>query len=783
MINGLRNIENWRNKLGLYPLSLFQNSKNQFILLNGSSNSFCIDFDTVNKDPRTYLNFAWSSDVESCLRIRSDNIFVYKWGKKSNGIENINTQKVYANLESFYEYLGQGQFHQENSIVQFIMRIYDRLRNLTGESDGKKSLKALLYLLAVSFEDRIIDIRNWGLDSVGKDLLVKNNTTILDELVNEFKKGIIYYDLQPNLDLILRHTSGRLFQEAHYKALINSQIDLWGLPSDSLIQKSNKILSGAYFTPSYITRCIVEECLYYLNLENKNKITVFDPACGSGEFLKEAIRQLRIKGFKGIIKVIGWDISESAIDMARFILNFEKRQSEINNIDIDIQFVENSLSKEWIKDVDLLLMNPPYQSWELLDDDQRDSVRSVLGDFYFRNPNISSAFLWKAVKEIKNEGILGCVFPSSIFNADSYVKLRNEIANLMNHKLIGKLGNYIFYGALVDASIYIAQRTDVNIQNDKIILWSNNIKNAASNAIRGLRKHHLSSNSVINENNFSVYRNFNIGELDKPWTPVSYNSLLLKENLERQVNLGLLVKIEDLFNIRQGVRTGKNGIFLIDKSFYEQQLKSKEQKYFRPAITNDAIRNGIINVIKYIWFPYGDNIIPIKSEKDLELESGTFYKTHLYPNKNLLKKRSNIKNWWDLSRYYKWNYNKISRLVSTEFGKSDSFAFDESGEFIVERGNAWIPKVELNKEIYFAYLAIFCSPFFDEMLSVYSKQILSGYFLGNIHVKDIPIPDFTKPGFTSDIKKLAIYAENISNKISIDYIELTNTVKSIYGIN
>jgi predicted RNA methylase len=787
MENGLLNIEGWKNRLGLFPFGLFKDSKTQYILLNGSYNSFCIDFESQNIDPQKYFNNAWSSDVESYLKIHNDSILVYKWGKISSSPEDIKIKKINENLESFYEYLGKGQYGLENSIVPFVMRIYAKLRNLVGEADGKNSLKALIYLLAAAYDNVNVDLSKWGLDNTGKELLTKNGTNILDLLINEFKNGISYKGLKPNLDLLLRHTSGRLFQEAHYKALINPQTDLWGLPDNTLIQKNNKILSGAYFTPSYLARILVEECLYYIKQMEKKQIFVFDPACGSGEFLKEVLRQLRLQGYYGKIILKGWDISESAIDMAKFILNCEKTQWKNGNTVIDIEVVEDSLSSDWPKNVDLLIMNPPYQSWELLDNKQREIVRNALGNLYFKNPNISSAFIWKGINEIKKDGIIGCIFPSSILNADSYQTLRSEISKNVCHKLIGKLGNYIFYGALVDASIFVAQKTDQITPNDKIILWANNIKSAASNAIRGLRKHHTNNNTIINEENFSIYRDCEIGKQGNDLSPISYNNLKLKYELEKQIEVGSLVKINDLFYVRQGVRSGKNRVFLIDKYFYNNNLRNKEKAYFRPAITNQAIKNGLFREDKYIWYPYGEELKPIKKEKDLIKFVSSYYKL-LCKYKTDLKNRKEVQvgkySWWDLTRERSWQSKREHRLISTEFGKSDSFAFDESGEYVVERGNAWIPKKEFHRDLYLAYLSIFCSTFFNDLLSIYSKQIAGGmWYLGSKHVSNIPIPDFRKETFSNILLELVRFGEKISKGVQIDYKELSELVRFIYKIN
>lgn len=58
--------------------------------------------------------------------------------------------------------------------------------------------------------------------------------------------------------------------------------DLFGDVSSRLIT-SEKGYSSAHYTPQYVARGIVEQCLKYIDLQ-KDRITIFDPACGSAEF-------------------------------------------------------------------------------------------------------------------------------------------------------------------------------------------------------------------------------------------------------------------------------------------------------------------------------------------------------------------------------------------------------------------------------------------------------------------------------------------------------------------
>lgn len=131
----------------------------------------------------------------------------------------------------------------------------------------------------------------------------------------------------------------------------------------------------------------------------------------------------------------------------------------------------------------------------------------------------------------------------------------------------------------------------------------------------------------------------------------------------------------------------------------------------------------------YLWYPYGNK--KISSELELKRNAPNYYEKILLPNEKKLRKRPEVVKqkypWWELNREGTWQ-NDAPKLVSTEFGKAGYFGFDSKGEFVVERGNAWIIKkektVEVNEEeLNFSYLALFCSKFFNELLALYQNKL------------------------------------------------------------
>jgi len=216
-------------------------------------------------------------------------------------------------------------------------------------------------------------------------------------------------------------------------------MDLFGTFSGTNTTKE-LIYSSIHYTPSYLARSIVENSLRSINLNGLSKIKILDPACGSAEFLIEILKQLKEKKYTGKLEIHGFDISETAVTTSNFLLHYENRTNWDSKLEFKIKKVDDSLVEEWDADYTFILMNPPFVSWEQLNDkDKRETVRSTLGDNFKGKPNQASAFFYRAVNHLASGGVIGSVIPSSLFTLDAYDKLRKEIAETVNIEILGNL--------------------------------------------------------------------------------------------------------------------------------------------------------------------------------------------------------------------------------------------------------------------------------------------------------------------------------------------------------
>lgn len=782
-------IESLVKGVGLLNVPLRHNQQTDvplYALLNGSSNNVCAGVNT-NYSIMDYRQMAWSAGCYYFLKFFSNRCDVIRFDTPK--VESYEETVLLQNAEKFFAHIAQSKRNEENLVVPFVLRVYRKLRNELRSEQGIDSLRGLLYLLASTCDQEPVhDLGKWGLTDHDRDIALSIGNNRWDMISEELRNGLLLNGnaLVPNLELMLRHSAGRLFEEANYIAYLPNQLNLF--PDERIRYQYKTNEDGAYFTPSYVARSIVEEALLRFDKGGKDCITLFDPACGAGGFLVEALRQLKATEYTGNVRVIAWDKAETAIAISQFVLNFEKREWGDNMELIVIHQDSLSPDVQWPNDVDILLMNPPFLSWDMMSNQQelRARVTEITGET--GKMNLAAAFLVKACESLKENGVLGAVLPNSILNDAAYKGLRSRLLDEMNLQLVGGLGSFVFETVLAYTSMLVAKKQRNSIGSDTTILWTNNVVGAAEDALKALRKSH-SNTAIVDESNYSIYKGV-IDADQENWKPEKAQFIVEKAKLERNLGNGVFSTIGKLFDIVQGVRTGANRVFIIDHSLYSS-FTPEERAYFRPSVDNLAVQNGRLSVINYVFYPYTAGLEPITSENDLAAKVPVYYNRILKPRQKQLEKRLSItdkERWWELTRNRPWQAKRTPKMVSTEFGKSGSFAIDYQGDFVVERGFAWkLKDVDESqfKKYAEAYLAVFNSGYMNQLLSMYADQLAGGdiYRLGLASVKAIPIPDLRRDVFTKYINTLRVFSLAMAEGEYWDEEELDECVKSIMRIN
>ena len=588
--------------------------------------------------------------------------------------------------------------------------------------------------------------------SEGEDLLRSLSgsgvANLLEDITSRSSSG-------PGLALVpslaVRHAGSEIFQEAHFELLRTSSPDLFGYVAPS---KGKPFTRGStHFTPPGLARSIVEQALGQLpDLADRELLTILDPACGSGSFLYEALRALRRNRFRGRLIIVGRDTSHPAVAMAKFVLATARADwAPVGGCELDIQ-PGDSLSMP-LPQADVVLMNPPFVAWSALTKAQRQQMQDVLGRRLHGQGDLSMAFVTRAIKSLTPGGVVGTLIPGSLLTLQAAEAWREDLLDQTDVRLLASLGDYgLFTYAQVQvaAAVLVRPQTLRDRHESVAVLVADNNAEATGDALRRLRRtERVSPGMVVSGDSWRLFHT-SAGSLRRRGT-WRLTSPRTEEAVRRLIATGRAVRIGELFHVRQGVQTGAKAVFVLTES-QVTELPKNEQRWFLPAITKGAIKDGQINVRHRVFYPYRRDGPAIKSEPELVELLPVYSERYLQPARSELKKRAavvrgNRRDWWGLSWPRGWALDPRPRIISKYFGGPGGFATDFEARYIVVQGFAWFPKWTpsasglLIEDALAVYMAVMNSTPFSRLLEIFSPHVAGGQFdLSARYVKAIPIP-------------------------------------------
>jgi len=751
----------WSHRFGLAHSPLFEAGEIDCpdlhtVLLDGGTGSFILSEGLQATDRRSAASWAWSSAMPNHVSVSSDDVIVTRWDAPDVS-ERFTLRSVNDRLQSFYSYLTKKRTSSRPDVVATLL---DLLRAVRGEVEAagasdEESVSEFLELLAVLVESELQPEERNRFNAIWRMGRVRRAEPVLKDdhrhrLEAGFKSQIsTLFGLQFSGALAVRHAASAIFQEAHFTFQSSPQTDLFGhQPATSVAA----VTRGAHhFTPPSLARSIVEQALASMpDVAQRQRLVVCDPACGSGAFLTETARTLRRLGFNGALKLIGRDLSRSAVAMAEFALNAAKFDWQpAAGMDINVE-VANALDPAALPACDLVVMNPPFLAWPMMDRGQREQVSEILAGAAKHRPDLSMAFVTQALATLGKGGVLATLLPASILALDSGQAWRRDLLGKARPSFLGYFGDYgLFVHALVQVAALVLVVGDS--QHSGIALRSSKDASATSEAIRALRR---LSGPLISDASGKGWR---IAPLDRRdlvegdrWRILPARTVAA---LRRLSELGMPT-VKDIFDVKQGILTGLNEAFILSRKELDD-LPIEESHYFRPALFRDALSGGTIRDNYFVFFPYGPQGLLFASEEAARGHLPVFFERYLDPRRVKLEGRSGINDdrrpWWGLGRYYEWVQRSDPRILTKYFGSTGDFALDEVAKIVPLQGYAWFlkssrPKGGLEKigvgGVLRAYFSLLNSTTFIRLLKVFSDSVQGGQFnLSARFVRPIPLPD------------------------------------------
>ena len=752
----------WATEFGLAFAPLFEQGEAQqpndhAVLLDGGAGSLALSATEapIWRDRETAA-WAWSCNLPHHVTVTAHTVAVRRWDRPR--VEEFSRPSVEAQLESFYTYLTTDRVRANQSVVDHVLVLFRRLRSLVADArieDGLSVEAFLTFLdLLIGGEQRDLWRAAANLPGEGAGVIKSLSRPGLEALQNDIATTSSLNSLRLFPALAVRHAGSQIFQEAHFELVRAPGLDLFGYVGPAESKAVTR--GGAHFTPAPLARSLVEQTLADVaHLDGRENLTAIDPACGSGAFLQELLRALRRSNFRGRLNLVGRDVSPAAVAMARFAVGHALADwTPPGGVDLDLA-VEDSLEAT-LPRADVVLMNPPFIAWAGLNPRQRDQMKHVLGSRLTGRGDFSMAFVTRALDTLAPGGAMGVLLPSSLMTLQAAEAWRGDLLERGDLRFLAALGDYgLFAHALVQVTaVVVAKPQDGSARRGSVrTLVSANSAEATGNALRTLRRMGAAGEVEVSD---VAWRIFNLPtstlkarptwRLAPPKAEAALNRLL-ESGAER---------LGELFEVRQGVRTGDNAAFVLS-DVELKALPPRERKYFRPAILNESIRDGRVVTTQWIFYPYGADR-EIADEAALKQNLPEYLRAHLAPRREQLLSRASLQGdtWWDLSRSRaSWALDFRPRLVSKYFGTAGGFAVDLDGNVVVIQGFAWFPKASLaagddatgapglaEADLLCAYAAMMNSSRFVQLLELFSPHVAGGQFdLSPRYVNLIPIPN------------------------------------------
>jgi len=451
---------------------------------------------------------------------------------------------------------------------------------------------------------------------------------------------------------------------------------------------SKRRKEGIYYTPKYITKYIVDNTVGKLCREKKQvlkineedfhpdvnkatkeklqkkldnylewlkKLTICDPACGSGAFLNQALEFLItenefIKDLYAQIKIgllfdnieeqvlennlFGVDINEESIEIAKLSLwlrtarKGRKLIALTKNIKCGNSLIDNpkyagDKAFNWQHEFpqifekggfDVVIGNPPYVQLQKIKTIS-DSLKASKFQTFEATGDLYSLFYEKGFLILKPKGLLGFITSNKWMRSGYGASLRKFLSENTNIYTLIDLGGNAFENVTVDSNILLFKKEKICEQNIEALDLSK-------------------ENNLFDIHKFESYKVNIKANAHQKWIISSYTKQSIINKIEEN---GIILKHWNV-EIHRGIVTGYNKAFIINKSIKERLIKedSQSEEIIKPILRGKDIKRYSAQ--------YGNQYLiathnGYKNVSKIDINSYQAIKRHLNQFKTILEKR------------------------------------------------------------------------------------------------------------------------------------------------
>lgn len=152
IVINLRDYKSWDKINGTLSVSMLpkvgETDSALYVVLNGSTGNFCLDYSDDEFNDLKAKQRAWSSDSGYYVKIiKTEQIKLIRWWDDYH--ETLPYNVVQDNIQKFYQALNRYNSKATDDIISFAKEAFIKLRNCIQISDnGQASLRTFMYLLS-----------------------------------------------------------------------------------------------------------------------------------------------------------------------------------------------------------------------------------------------------------------------------------------------------------------------------------------------------------------------------------------------------------------------------------------------------------------------------------------------------------------------------------------------------------------------------------------------------------------------------------------------------------
>ena len=507
--------------------------------------------------------------------------------------------------------------------------------------------------------------------------------------------------------------------------------------------RGNKGLGGVY-TPQYIASFFAKYLRKHVPPREFSGLTVADPACGSGIFLRAATEEKLlandnpISGSVGpaLNAIFGVDVDANAVAAARLSLAL-LHLAAAGKLPDDIP-IERGDSLEIFassSDVpgpfDSVMVNPPFVRTELQPDDLRAAIRQHTSVAVRGKADTYLAFLILSILALKPNGY-GCfVIPQQFLTSPNLKRLRDWVMERAWVHLVADLSAIRVFKASVYVNLLIVQKKDFSGTEEPPVSVIRCQRDVGAALVDFLDGHHRRTSS------YSIFQSPQESLKRTTW------SVPFPEETDLLRKLDAMPRLNDVAVVRQGMITGAKDVFIVDS----QKVPEHEREIYQPFLPDAMIGRYALpeETDKQVLYPFLEGA-PVDAAQMERYFPETWERLNRF--RDYLSSRrsapSDPAGWWRPSSPRSPKEMFVPKIVAPELILLPRFGIDLYGRWAVGHSPYVRARTGSGDEDSLLVLtAVLNSSLTAWYIDLNARKYRNGYNkIGVALLRQLPIPDF-----------------------------------------